>query len=790
MISMKLMSLQMDGSESWIELKLGKLMTRFFMAFFRRFLITALIIIILPISSVGAAEKKISEVVYKGLVRTPAETVETKIVTRKDSYLNPEVIDQDIKSLYKLQQFEDIKVYTEDDRGKLKVIFVFVERPLISKISFKGNRKIKEDDLIGEVAQRTYSVIDEKAIAESIENIKSAYAKKGYYLAAIEYHLDATIGGESELVFDIHENQGVAVRKIMFIGNSVFIDDELSDIVRTKKKGMLSFLTNSGKYHEQQLQQDMMLLTYHYLNHGYLKVKVEPPRTTISKDKRYIFITFQIQEGRQYRIGDVSLDGDILTTKEELQDLLKTKKGNIYSQMVLDGDIQMLTDRYGDEGYAYANIYPNVIPDDENLTANLDIAISKGNKIEIERINIYGNTHSRDKVIRREILLKEDDRYSERLIRKSRENLMRLGFFEEVNFATPRGTRDDTVVLNITVKEKPTRSFNIGAGFSSVEKFILNASVRMDNCLGYGISTSISAELSKIRQLFMLSISDPYFLDTEWMTGLSLYRTAYNYTDFRRESTGGDINFGHRFFDNFSAYIGYQVEKVKVAGFSYVVPQVFRQDTSGLTSALSFTINRDTRNNRLLPTKGMYNSLVQEASGSKLGGDNDFYRINFRSMFYQPIWKSLVFKQFFRLGYVKSLNNKPVPLYERFFTGGVNSLRGYYPNSIGPSLRIPNQPAGKEDKFIYGGDKLMLFVTEVELPVYEKAGLSAVAFFDAGNAYAENQNYSFQNIRLDYGFGVRWNSPMGPLRFEWGIPIDKRPDEDSVVFNFTIGNFF
>lgn len=743
----------------------------------------------LPVTSYSL-EPVIKEIEIVGNKRTPSDTIREEMHTRREARLSIDNIDRDIKTLYKLGQFEDIKVESKDVDGGVNLIFIFVEKPLISKISFKGNKKLKSNDLSAEVTQRSYGVLDEEEVAKSIENIRAAYAKKGYYLAEVDYHLDTINEEEAELVFDIKENQGVAVRRIMFIGNKVFDDDELRDVVKTRKKGAFSFLTGSGKYDEELLRHDMMMLTYFYLNHGYLKVKVSPPKSTISKDKRYIFITYQIHEGKQYRISEISIEGDILTTHEELMLDLKTKPGEIYSQRVLDQDLMNLTDRYGDEGYAYANIVPQTIPDDETLTADINISISKGNRITIERINIYGNTTTRDKVIRREMQLKEDDRYSERLLRKSKENLMRLGYFEEVNFATPRGSGDDTMILNVTVKEKPTRSFNIGAGFSSVEHFIFNASVNWQNFLGYGISTSVSAELSKIRQLFMLSVSDPYFLDTEWIAGFSAYRNAYRYTDFRREATGGDLTLGHRFFDNFAAYLGYQAEHVAVSGFSYAVPQIFRQNSSGLTSALSLTVSRDTRNNRLFPTKGLYNSVVQEASGAKLGGDNDFYRMNFRTMFYEPIWKSIIFRHFFRIGYIKSLNDKPVPLFERFFTGGVNSLRGYNPNTIGPKLRIPRTPGGKEENFVYGGDKLLLFVTELELPIYEKAGIKAVAFFDAGNAFSEDEDYSFNNLRLDYGFGLRWNSPMGPLRFEFGIPIDKQPGEESMVFNFTIGNFF
>ncbi len=742
-------------------------------------------------SSAGAEGRTITEIDFEGNVRTPDATIQQTIQSRVGASQNPDIVSQDIKALYKLGQFEDIKVDSSPKGGGVLLKYIFVEKPLITEIDFQGNKKIKDDDLKKDVTVKTYSPLNEKDLADTTEKIRDAYAKKGFYLVTIDHHVEPLDGGEAKLVFDIQENQGVIVRRVDFIGNKVFKDKDLRSVIKTKKKSTFSFITGSGKYNEEQLTQDALMLTFHYLNHGYLKVKVQPAKTSISKDKKYLFITFQITEGQQYRIGSLSMSGDILTTKDELLSAFKTKPGNIYSQRNLEEDIQGLSERYGDEGYAYANIVPQTVPNDQTLTADINFAIEKGKRITIERINIIGNTTTRDKVIRRELRVKENDRYSERGLRESRMRLMQLGYFEEVNFATPRGSRDDTMVLNVTVKERPTGSFNIGAGFSSIEHFILTASVSKENFFGYGVSGSISAELSKKRQMFSLSARDPYFLDSEWMLGGEVYRNAYHYIDFRRTSFGGSVTLGHRFFDTWSAELGYQLEDIKVSDFSYAVPQVFRQNASGVTSALNLAIAEDLRDNRITPRSGIYGVVNNEISGAKLGGSNDFYRVNFRFMAYEPFFKKkLVLKQFFRVGYIKSLNDNSVPLFERFFAGGPNSLRGFYPNSVGPTIRIPSSPSGGEEQFVYGGDKLLILINELEWWMYEPAGISAVVFFDAGNAYAEEENISITNIRMDYGAGIRWNSPMGPMRFEWGIPINKRPWEDSVIFNFTIGNLF
>lgn len=748
------------------------------------------IALLVPALPASAGSRVIADVVIKGVVRTSEDTVLATIKSQKGLIYDRTIVRDDVKALFKLGQFSDIEVDVEETPRGVILTFNFTEKPIISEVAFEGNRKLKVDALQEAVSVSTYNPLDEKELAESMTKIRELYAEKGYYLAQVTTNLQTTKEGEAKLIFVIHEHEGVQVRRIDFVGNRTFSDKKLRNVVRTKRKNLLSFFTGTGKYKAEQLKQDVLFLTFHYLNHGYVKVKVQPPRVSISKDKRYIFITYYLSEGKQYRIGNLSMSGNILTTQEELLSLLKTKRGQIYSQKILEEDVMMLTDRYGDQGYAYATITPQMVPNDDTLTTDINFNIQKGVPITVERINIAGNVVTRDKVIRREMRIMEDDRYSERLLRLSKERIMALGYFEEVNFATPRGSRDDTVILNVTVKERPTGSFNIGAGFSSAEKFILNASVQKENAFGYGISAQVSAEFSKLRQNFMLQMHDPYFLDSNWMLGGSVYRSMYRYTDFRRTALGGDMNLGRRFLDYYSVTLGYRIEDVKVDDFSYAVPQLFRDDSSGLTSALSLTLAHDRRNNRWTPTKGTYNIASFEISGNKLGGDNDFFRLNYRSMWYQPVWKSIIFKVFGRIGYVRSLNNQPVPLFERFFLGGPYTLRGYAPNTVGPRVRIPASPGGPETFFNFGGNKELLFITELEFPIYDPAGLRWVIFFDAGNSFAENENYSLMNMRTDAGFGVRWNSPMGPLRFEFGFPLNRRQGDDRMIFNFAVGNFF
>lgn len=738
-----------------------------------------------PVFAAGGGTIRAIDV--KGNVATPTETVLATIRSKVGQPYVRELVDADIKLLYHLGEFTDIRVERLATAGGIRLVYHVEEKPVIMSVRFEGNQKIKEKELTKEIAVSPFKPLSEEALADSIQKIQAMYTKKGFFLVDIDYELRPAAEG-MDLVFLIREHGKSAVRRLQFIGNHAFGDRALKKLLRTKERGAFPF--RAGKYREEFLEQDIGQLMYHYLNHGYLRVRIDTPRVDITKDKRHIFVTFSVDEGKPYHISGVRVEGEILTTPEELTARLKTKPNTLYKHSTVDEDLKMLTDFYGDEGYAYANIQPVPVPNDAEGTAEIVFHISKGKRVRIERINITGNTTTRDKVIRRELKVKEGDLFNRRLIEESRERLMQLGFFEDVRFATPRGSRDDRANLTIEVKEKPTGTFNLGAGFSTAENFFFTGSIQKQNFFGLGISGQVSAEISKLRQQYIVQFTNPYFLDSGWIFSASSSRTVYRYPDYDRKAFGGSVSLGHRLFEHAAVNLGYQLENVEAASFSIAVPELFRQNAKGLTSAVNASLSYDTRDNRIFPNKGIYTSLASELSGSKLGGDNDFYRVTYTGRYYQPIKWGLISKVYTRAGYIKSLGSRSIPLFERFFMGGPNSLRGFNLWTVGPRLRIPTGPAGGDTDFVFGGNKMLQANWELELPVYGPAGLKLVTFIDAGNSFAEEENISFKKLRTNYGAGIRWVSPLGPLRFEWGFPFKRQPGEPSVVFNFTIGEFF
>lgn len=730
---------------------------------------------------------------FKGLTRAEEGVLRKKMSSFEGAPYSAQTIKEDIKALYQTGLFSDVFVTQQTGEAGIFLTFHVVEKGIIGSIVFRGNKKINDKDLLNYVSLREFNILDQKRIAESKQAILKAYEEKGYYLVEISTEIVPldTEKNELELVFDIKENPEAKIKRISFVGNKIFSDRKLSKEMVTKVKGFLSFLTQSGKYKDAKLERDLTVLEMFYQERGYLKVKIGQPQISLTRNKEALYITIPVYEGPQYHVGSMDVDGDILTTKEELLSQFQLKTGAIYNGTLEQKDKMTLENIYGDQAYAYASIQPLRNYDDGQKIADVTYYINKGRKIYIEKINIVGNSKTRDKVIRRELQLVENAPFKKNALIASYNRLAQLGYFEEINFSTPRGSRDDQVILVVEVKEKETGSFSIGAGFSSLESFIFTAAIQKDNFFGYGISGSVATNISKLRQEFTLNATDRYFLDTRWIFSLSAYRyTSSINDDFDEKSFGGSVNFGREIFPHLDVILGYSIEDIEVTNFSSLVPQFFQDDTSGLTSSALMTLSLDKRDNRIFTTKGSYHALSGEYAGNGIGGENDFWKMQFESrFFFKPIGKT-VLKARGRFQYVNSLNDNSVPLFERFFLGGINTLRGFDLSSVGPEISLPGSATGDDERFVYGGNKSLLFNVEYEIPIYDTAGLKGVAFFDAGQAYAENEKIDITALRLNYGFGFRWHSPFGPLRFEWGFPINKRSGDSSSVFNFSIGQSF
>ncbi|MCC6749600.1 MAG: outer membrane protein assembly factor BamA [Deltaproteobacteria bacterium] len=765
------------------------------------------LLVLLALATPARAERAplVGRIAFQGNRKVEEAAMRAALSSREGLPYSAARVAADVRSIWRMGYFEDVQVNLLISSRGLVLVYVVKEKPSVRKIVVAGNDEVELDKINEVLDLKREGILDVSQIKRNAEKIRDLYTEKGFYLADVTYRLRKVSKTQVDVLYDIRENAKVVIRRITFIGNRAASDDDLKAVMGTQEGGYFSFLTSSGTYQESAFERDLLLMTALYYDRGYINVKLATPRVTLSPDKRFMYITIHIEEGLQYRLGKLDIRGDLLWPRKELMADLTVRRGEIFNRTKLGKDVMALTDRYKDRGHAYVNITPLTSIDADKRIVDLTFDVQKGPVVIFERINIRGNSKTRDKVIRRELKVSEGDRYSQTLLNRSKARVTALGFFESVNVSTKRGTTDDRIVVTIEVKERPTGTFQVGAGFSSVENFIAQAQISQNNLFGRGQRLALQAQISGLRQLFSVSFWEPYFLDTQWTFGFDVYNSLRNFESFNRNATGGNLTWGYPITDDIRVYLTYTGEYVAVStagrgnifGATTTSPlpagvQLANLFNSGFTSSVRFSVQWDTRNNRLFPTKGFFHTIWAEFSTPVLGSQNVFNRYGGFTRWYYPIWGPFVFKFNGQIGVITSSDPKGVPIFERYFVGGIMDVRGFRPRSLGPRIPVLSSVDPNDSIFYFnkGGNKEMIFNAEIEFPIFEKVGIRGVIFSDAGMAFDDSEPLSFTALRHSAGFGFRWFSPIGPLRFEWGLPLRPQSGEDPLVFEFTIGNFF
>lgn len=750
-------------------------------------------------------ENRVVEIRVEGNKRVEAEAIRRALRTKVGQPLLPANTGQDLKAVWALGYFQNVELLVQHLPKGLAYVVRVEERPVIRLVQLQGNEELSRDDLKDEIEVKPNTILDMETVRSTVTKIQGKYVEKGYFLAEVTHQIKPVpeSPGTVDVVFVINERAKVMVKQITFIGAEKVPADVLKETMITREGGFFSFFTGEGTYRQEAFDRDVQVIQYAYFDRGFINVRVDKPTVQLSADKRYIYITIRVTEGEAYDIGKIDFAGDILpdVSKQTMAALMRSRTGARFNRTQLSQDIVSVSDVYYDRGYAYANINPVTNVNADTKTVDLTFEVQKGPQVTIERIDVVGNSKTRDKVIRRELRVYEGELYSGTGVRRSRERVTALGFFETVEVTQKPGSQDDTIVLQVEVKEKATGTFQVGLGFSNVENFIFTAQISQNNFLGWGQSVSASAQISGLRSLVQLSFYDPYFLDTNYLLSAEFFRVQADYEGFIRNSTGGSVSIGYQFIDDLLGTVGYSREWVTVeAGQNLGAVLLANQFLSGVTSALRLSLSFDRRDNRLFPSRGFIHYGSVETAPSFLGGTFLFNRYTAYSRLYFPMPLGFVFKTNATIGYIQQLDkDKPLPISELYYVGGINSVRGYYLRSISPSVKVPRSgsPDATVTDFDVGGNKQLVFNFELEFPIFEKAGLRGVLFYDAGNAFASTERF-FQDkqdklplgLFHSAGFGFRWFSPIGPLRFEWGIPLTRRPEDDRILFEFTIGNFF
>jgi len=724
-------------------------------------------------------KEPIAKVLIEGNKAIEESAIRAQIKTREGEVYSPAVIRGDLKVLHQMGYFQNIRVEKRDwGRGKA-VVFVVEEKPVIREIKFSGNKNIKTSDLLEVVDLKPRTVLSLNAVKENVNKIIKKYREEAYFLAEVQYELETPRKGDVVVHFKIKENEKVRIKKIAFSGNAHYSDAVLKKLLpETKEADFFSWLTKSGAYKEETVEKDTDAIMAFYMLKGFLQVKVAKPKVEVDKDG--ITITIPVEEGRQFKVGRLDLKGDLIAPKMELFKLVPIYPGEIFNRQKVSQSISNLTDRYADQGYAFVDVSPQVIPHDDQPLVDLIFDIRQGSKVYFERINILGNTKTRDKVIRRELRTVEGELYSLTALKKSRDHLNYLGFFKEVDVSTKKGSADDKMVLNVRVEEAPTGSISTGIGYSSIDKLMAILSISQNNLFGRGQRLVLSGQLGSVSSYYNLSFTEPRLFDTEVLAGGDIYNTFRDYDEYSIRRTGGLARFGFPLFEDIRVYTQYLYEVVDTYNILDTSSEIIKsQKGVSTTSSIYLGLRRDTRDHRFDPTKGSENGISVNYAGRFLGGTNEFTKYQAFSSWFLTPFSDLTFSARGRIGFIEG--DPIIPLYERFRLGGINTVRGFKAYSIGPKA-----PNGE----VIGGDKDLIFNFEMIFPLVKEIKLKGLLFFDAGNAWDIGEPYRLEDLRTSAGIGFRWMSPFGPLRLEWGYNLKPQEGESRSSWEFTIGTFF
>lgn len=749
----------------------------------------------------ATAAPTIERIVISGNQRVAEDAIRVQLRSLPGVPLDEATVDADVRALYAMGFFDDVEVHLERGVDGAVLRFEVRERPFIREVRIEGNKRVDKADLEPALRLRPNTVYEPDKLRRGIAEAKKLYEKQGYLDAEIVPRTEDLGGNEVKLIYEVREKDRIRVKRIAFEGARAFSQRKLRGVLQTKERWFLSFVTGAGNLDPEVLKTDTERLTAFYYEHGYIDVRIDEP--VVERKPDGLHITLKLDEGSQFKIGSISIGGDQLPDMTRAQSSLSLEPGQVFRSSKLRADINTLTEVYGDEGYGFVNVTPDTQVNPDEQTVDIQYNISKGPIVFIDKVLVSGNVKTRDKVIRREIELQEQRKFGGAQLRRSQLRLQRTGFFEDVNITTRKSDQEDRLDLVVDVKEGSTGTFSAGAGISSGETFLFNVRLQEINLFGRGQRLILNADFGTLRRNFSIDFTEPYLFDTEILAGVRLFNWEFQFNDFTRGGTGATMRLLYPLtaigFQNLMGFslvdsrigLEYRIEQSEISSIrTFASPLIRAEAGRSLTSSITPRFLRDTSNHPFNPTEGSIQDLGVEIAG--IGGDSRFVKAEARVRWYFPLWKSEEWGTFvlspgarydYGIGYG---DQRELPLFERYFPGGINSIRGFEILSLGPRNDITDSAGRLIRRDRIGGSQQFISNNEFIFPIVESLGLRGVMFFDAGNAFSAAQGFDFDEIRLSTGGGIRWMSPIGPLRIELGFPLNAKrgDDEQRVMFSF------
>ncbi|MFH1665783.1 MAG: outer membrane protein assembly factor BamA [Candidatus Omnitrophota bacterium] len=742
------------------------------------------------------AGKRVSDIRIKGNSAVSTATILSRIKLNPGDVFEEMALNKEMKRLYATGYFSDVFVETEEHEEGVIVIFTVVEKPVIGSFEFRGNTKIKTPRLSKKLTVKEGDMLDQSLIAQDISSLKVYYVEEGYSQVQIDQKVETDPAtGKAKVIFLINEGLPLKIVSIKFEGNSSIPSAELEKYMETKTAW---WFIRKGAYDDQKFQSDLDRIRSIYRSKGFLDAQVTS-RIDYLEDGKSIGLVVVANEGKQYVVGDMSVTGSLAFPEKEIRGKIKIKTGDAFDYARIREDVDSVRTFYYDKGYMDAEIDLRHKYNVATERMDLEFDIQAHDEIYVGGINVLGNEKTKDKVIRREFRVYPGEKYNGDKLKRSKERIYNLGYFEDVYFETVPTDDPDIKDLNVTVKETKTGELSFGGGYSSVDAFIGFAQIRQRNFditnfptfTGGGQDLTIRGEIGSARSNYLLSWTDPWIFDYPYLFGFDLYReendkygeSGYDYDETRM---GGSLRLGKELTDYLNTGLIYNLEEVKIASIPDVASQDLKdEEGTNMISRLTWNLEWDKRDNRYSPTKGWLTGISLENAGGVIGGDKDFIKTYAHASVYHSIMESLVLELKGRAGTVSPYaDTHKVPIYERFFAGGATTIRGYEQRAVGP--RDPN------DKNLYiGGESLVVGNAELTFPIFKKLVKGAV-FYDVGTVEAKVADmFKTGGYKQGAGVGVRVKTPIGPVKLDWGYPLsENHGDKKEGQFYFSVSHGF
>ena len=759
----------------------------------------------------AAAVSLVNEVRVQGSLRIEEDAIRLSIRAQEGQPFDQEIVDRDVKAIYRMGFFDDVTV---DFSSEGVLTYTVTERPYIKQVEILGNDKVSTEDIDAALGMRPRTALDTGRLQQGLQRVLRLYSEAGHVNTRVDYTLTPVENNQTIVTLEVVEGKTLLVKKITFEGNKAFTEDELKDVMQTKEDWIIPF-TSRGRLDPDVLTNDIALLSSLYYDHGFIDHKIDEP-LVLTRGKG-LEVVIRVAEGQGYRVGVVKVGGDLEGDPARLLERVSLTSGQIFRGSRIRNDVTALLQRYSDRGYAFVDVAPLTKSHPADRLVDVTFMIKRGPLVYFDQVKITGNVKTRDKVIRRELEVAEKERYSSGKVVESRNALLRTGFFKDVTVTTEKTDKDDQIDLVVNVDEAPTGTFTIGAGYSTASSFSFTTSLQERNLFGTGRGASVNLTLSDTDQDIVLGLVEPRVFDSRVDLGLDLFHTTAEFSTWESRRTGfatrlsaplryinlpyigrhadrrrqDDFDDEPQFsiLDHLHGGVGYTLARSKITKVQSNAPSSI-QPGDTVTSAITPRLSYDTRNHFFVPTDGTRSVTSLKLAG--LGGDNKFMRSDASITRYFPIFKDFEWGRNIallvggRIGYAASWTDDELPLFERYFVGGIGSVRGFEYRTLGPR-ECPDETPNCADPDTIGGNKQLIVKTELQFPILDQWGLRGSLFFDQGQAFGTSQNIDLKALKRSVGVATQWLSPIGPVKLSWAFPLNAKPYDDKELLGFTIG---